>query len=163
MCAEGGFYMKVFTQNPNNVARYLLSKKRMSQKKLHKLLYFSFVLFLTENNNDENSIENVMFENTFQAWVHGPVLREIYPIYANYGYRELFVSENDTYLDDAVISSCDDILTMFGDLSANQLENMSHQDLAWRSKRLDLSPFEPSQEILILEEMFASGIERFYD
>lgn len=145
------------------IKRYLLSKKRMSQKKLHKLLYFSFVLFLTENNNDENSIENVMFENTFQAWVHGPVLREIYPIYANYGYRELFVSENDTYLDDAVISSCDDILTMFGDLSANQLENMSHQDLAWRSKRLDLSPFEPSQEILILEEMFASGIERFYD
>ncbi|MDE8240071.1 DUF4065 domain-containing protein [Erysipelothrix rhusiopathiae] len=155
--------MNIELKNPNNAARYLLSRKDMSQKKLHKMLYFSYLIYLTENNSDAQNINDVLFENTFQAWVHGPVLREIYPYYAGYSYNELSIANFNGEMTDKAKESLDYILDVYGDYSADQLEVLSHRDEAWRKKRIGLSAHELSKNLLANEDMYSSSLERFYE
>lgn len=155
--------MNLELKNANNAARYLLSQRNMSQKKLHKMLYFSYLVYLTDNNESANKIDDVLFKNTFQAWVHGPVLREVYPEYARFSYREMYIDRFDGEITEKAKEALDYILEVYGDLSANQLEVLSHQDDAWKNKRIGLSVFEPSKEYLSDYDMYGSSQSRFYE
>ena len=155
--------MNIEVVDANNVAKYFLNKMNMSQKKIHKLMYFAYSLYLVEYNNDEYSINNALFENHFEAWVHGPVHRQIYPIYASYSYKELYIDSINFTLPEKAQLVCDEILSMYGDLTANQLERMSHEDIAWIIPRSDLGAYDPCDKKLDDKLIFMSALERFYE
>lgn len=53
--------------NIEDIARWFLHQKEMTHKKLQKLLYFSYGIYLAENNESEE-VSDSMFENNFEAW-----------------------------------------------------------------------------------------------
>ncbi|MFV0467422.1 MAG: Panacea domain-containing protein [Dysgonomonas sp.] len=135
------------------VANYFLFKQPMSQKKLHKMLFFAYSWYLYEK-NDEDSFENKLFEpeessKGFQAWVHGPVYRELYPKYANNGFREIYqLNFDETLIDDADKKFFEEIFDVFGTESADELEKMSHTFVSWKKPREGLNEYEPCSEVM---------------
>ena len=89
------------------------------------------------------------FESEFQAWIHGPVNKEIYDLYKNtkYLYSEMLfediqdkaILEN---LDSDMKMHIDNILDSYARFSATQLEEMTHSELPWIEAR---KGFKPSQ------------------
>lgn len=60
----------------------------MTPKKLQKMLYYcySWHLALTAENGDVDEIlSSRLFDAKFEAWAHGPVIREIYLEYKKIG------------------------------------------------------------------------------
>ena len=74
-----------------NIVRWFLTSMPMTHKKLQKLLYFSYGIYLAQNNCNVNELNNQLFENKFEAWVHGPVDPDIYSMFKNNGINELFI------------------------------------------------------------------------
>ena len=75
----------------SKVANFYLSKQSMSPKKLQKILYYAYAWTLALLNDDEEHLNNRLFDSKFEAWVHGPVNREIYNRFnpAKYLYSEI--------------------------------------------------------------------------
>lgn len=67
--------------------KYLVDIKSVSEmtpKKLQKMLYYcySWHLALTAENEDtEEILSSRLFDATFEAWAHGPVIPEVYNAY----------------------------------------------------------------------------------
>lgn len=147
--------MNYVFNDPNTVARYILSRIPSSQKKLHKLLYYAFAWYLYFN-NEKDEIKNLLFKNSFQAWVHGPVLRDIYPFYSKYGYREMEITNFNEKIDQDVLNFLDNIIDIYGAFDANSLEEKTHSDIAWIRARGDLDSNEPCKEVLKLDDIYES-------
>lgn len=147
--------MNSVVENPNVIARYILSNISLSQKKLHKLLYFAYGWYLYLNNEKDN-IESELFPNTFEAWVHGPVLRSIYPIYSKFGYKEFELPNFTDALSEEIKSFINQILSVYGELDANTLEDRSHSDIAWIRARGDLLPNEACKTKLSITDIYES-------
>ena len=65
-----------------NVASFFLNKDpNMTHKKLQKLVYYAYVWYIVENNDDCFNISNKLFDDEIEAWVHGPVCRNLYDSY----------------------------------------------------------------------------------
>lgn len=147
--------MNYVFEDPNIVAKYILHKVSSSQKKLHKLLYYAFGWYLYIYNEEDN-INNLLFPNSFQAWVHGPVLRQIYPVYSKYGFKEMEVTNFNYEIDDEIKTFLDDVINAYGGFDANTLEERTHSDLAWIKARGDLEANEPCKVVLNLNDIYKS-------
>ena len=143
----------------NVIADYFICKAYdngayMTQKKLHKILFFAYAWYLYLN-NDENNICNVLFENSFQGWVHGPVLRNLYSRFADCGFNPLPIPNFDSKLiSKEDIDFLDAVYNAYIDLNADDLENLSHQTKSWIESRKNLSEHEVGKEILRNETIF---------
>ena len=70
--------MKNAVKDVYEIAKWFLHTEPMTHKKLQKLLYFSYGIYLAQNNENCNKLNNSLFKNKFEAWVHGPVDPKIY-------------------------------------------------------------------------------------
>lgn len=81
------------------------------------------------------------FEADFQAWIHGPVNKEIYQIYkdSKYLYSEMsledIIDSDYQNLDSAIKLHIDTVLDSYAKFSATQLEIMTHQEDPWLEAR----------------------------
>ncbi|RAX57409.1 hypothetical protein CCZ01_06110 [Helicobacter monodelphidis] len=75
------------------LAKYILNKsdKELSNLELQKTLYF------TELDYIENFNEHLIADD-FEAWQYGPVVREVYGEYRNYGANSIDKPEKETLL-----------------------------------------------------------------
>ena len=142
-----------------DVARYFLHKNEMSQKKLHKLLFYAYAWYLYENNDADNLEKRLFVSNNpihgFQAWVHGPVFRELYPVYADYGFRPIYNrNDNSDLFSEDDREFLDEIYEIYGKYSADQLENMSHTCSSWQKARVGLGPYDACSELLKDEDIY---------
>lgn len=141
----------------NEVSNWLLqnSKKEISPKKLQKLLYYAYgwgLVFLNESTSD---LKVKLFEADFQAWVHGPVIPEIYNKYRSYGYNPISIDAKETvHVSEDVEDLLNQILEVYGDYNGNELESMTHQELPWKNARAGLSAIQPSSNTISDEDMF---------
>src|SRR5690606_31825912 len=71
------------------VAKWFLSRKSMSPKKLQKMLYYAYVWVLTLLNESADDLNNRLFEEKFEAWVHGPVIYSVYDQYREWGFSDI--------------------------------------------------------------------------
>ena len=55
------------------IAKYFLTKKSLTPKKIQKLVYYAYSWFIALNNQSENQISNFLFNEEPEAWIHGPV------------------------------------------------------------------------------------------
>ena len=119
-----------------DVALWFLSKSDMTHKKLQKLCYYAQAWHCALFNSP-------MFNENFEAWVHGPVNRVLYSLYAHYGWRKISQqSFNEEQLPDDVLDILDAVYDTYGDFSGDQLEALTHSDLPWQKARGDLKPWE---------------------
>ena len=92
-----------------------------------------------------------MFNDDCEAWVHGPVYKDIYFKYRDYGYNPIkdekieFENINLTEGEEELLDS---IINNFGCYSAKTLEKMTHSERPWRLTRKNLRPEENSDKII---------------
>ncbi|MFW6270240.1 MAG: type II toxin-antitoxin system antitoxin SocA domain-containing protein, partial [Bacillota bacterium] len=137
---------KIRTENKiDSVIKYLLKELgEVTPLALQKLLYYSQGFYKT-------FYDEFLFADDCEAWVHGPVYKEIYFKYRDFGYnpiKDQKIKFEDIELTEAEEELLDSIIDNFGCYSAKTLEKMTHSERPWRFTRKDLKPEEKSTEII---------------
>lgn len=152
------------------VIRYIIDEIRVpdvTPKKLQKLLYYiqAWHLALTAEDKTTEEIQSaLMIPCVFEAWVHGPVIPEVYKHYKEYGAGVIVESGFDldysSHLSADEISTIDEVIEVYGNFNGNQLEMLTHNELPWIEARKDLSPLDSCNEPISEETMFSYYGER---
>ncbi len=127
------------------VAKYLneLNADRhgcdMDEMKMHKMMYFSQRESLMNTNNP-------LFEDLFEAWKFGPVLRSVRNEYKS---DHMFESVDDTLTEDEkrLVAS---VFERYDSFDAWDLSSLSHTEFSWKQAREGLAPNENGTQKLSL-------------
>lgn len=163
-----------------NVARYIIDKYqkekgyKISPLKLQKSLYLLFAMWggnarLINRDIDgkerveyEEKFDECLFEPSFEAWVRGPVDREVYNWFKNdsiEGKNNLEVEEANKDVKGTLISFIDSILEQTFEVNDFALVDLTHKDAAW------INNFYPEENyhdrIIPSEEIIKEYYQRF--
>ncbi|MBU3114629.1 Panacea domain-containing protein [Clostridium lacusfryxellense] len=133
-----GYTGEIDMININNIANYLLNKESMSNKKLQKICYYAYAWYLT-------MYDDYLFtDGGFEAWVHGPVNRELYDRFKGYGWQNIPKNENKENLSSEIEEFVGMIYDNFYMHTADELEAMTHAERPWIDARKGLGKNETS-------------------
>ena len=129
-----------------NVALYIINKvKEIDALSLQKILYYC-ELFSNKFLN-----KNILNINP-EAWIYGPVYKDIYDSFSYYKYNKIDYNElltNDKIdLDEKEKEYLDTIIKDFGYYSGSILREMTHLTDPWLNARQGLEPNEYSNRII---------------
>ncbi len=117
--------------NPNDVAKWFCSKNIIENQnsedgnmKLQKLLFFAQLIYMEKHNGE------TMFDERFNAFKNGMVLERIRKEYKN-NYKQFIVNVNDLTFDEEILESLKLTVNIFGDASAQELSELSHEFDGW--------------------------------
>lgn len=145
----------------DSVIRYLLLKcEDVTPLSLQKLLYYS---------QSFNKVFNgkFLFKDDCEAWVHGPVYRETYYKYREYGHNviDTVKLEKDNFsLSTEERELLDCVVKYFGCYSGKTLEQMTHSERPWSTTRKNLKPDEYSYDKIskdLIETYFREVKEKY--
>lgn len=136
------------------IVDWFLSKKAMSPKKLQKLLYYAQAWTVTLTSEKDDINKNRLFNEGFQAWVHGPVIPEVYHEYKHYGYKDINFDVNTPELDEDISDILEQVMEVYGGFTGNELENITHQEAPWINARKGFSPLEKCTKEISIDDMF---------
>lgn len=125
-----------------DIAKFFLSKNdhNMTHKKLQKLCYYAYAWYLVLRGER-------LFEERFQAWVHGPVSPLLYKKYKGHGWNPI-PPEDEPFLQSEVIEVLEEVYRTYGEFTGDDLESLTHSELPWIEARGDLPKYEPSNTYL---------------
>ena len=143
-----------------DVAGYLIHKaaaepepEYLTHLRLQKLLYYAQAWCLVTH-------DRPLFNAKVEAWRHGPVVREVYPSFADFGCNEIFpinhipvpaiLSEEDRLLVDSVWEN-------YKVYSPNKLRTMTHSEGPWLSAR-----GESGEDDKCDSEITCESLKRFF-
>lgn len=125
--------------NVRDIAKWFLSHGAMTHKKVQKLCYYAQAWYCALYDGTP------LFDDEIQAWVHGPVVSTLYPIYADYKWSEIpQVEFNESILDSKVLDVLEAVYNTYGDLTGDQLESLTHSEEPWIIARGECKPWETS-------------------
>lgn len=146
----------------DSVVKYLLSNLAdITPLALQKLIYYAQSFY-------KIFYGKYLFDANCEAWVHGPVYREIYHKYKEYGYdpiEDAHIKYKDIQLTESEKGILDSIIVNFGCYSGKILERMTHEEKPWRLTRKGLKPNEGSNRIIekeLIDDYFGE-IKTKYD
>ncbi len=124
--------------------KYILSRcDDITNLALQKSLYYVQGFYFAFHNA-------FLFEDDCEAWVHGPVYKEIYHHYAKYGFDsiggESGYDDYDFTADERVL--IDSVIRYFCCYSGKTLERFTHVETPWLKTRGDLPPNAPSDRTI---------------
>ncbi|MCC5639755.1 DUF4065 domain-containing protein [Nostoc sp. CHAB 5844] len=117
----------------------------ISNLKLQKLVYYAQAWYLA-------LYETPLFEEDFQAWVHGPVIPNLYQHYKTFGWQPI-LKDVDPQLPRDVVEFLDKVAEEYFACDAYELEQMTHVEDPWNLARGYLPPDAPSNEVIKKEWM----------
>lgn len=139
-----------------DIANYFLSKESMSHKKLQKLVYYAYSWILALLNESGNDLQFHLFNNRIEAWVHGPVIPDLYQEYKKYGWQD--IPKKEVYNGPAFSTDVEDVLTqvwdVYGNLKANELEMLSHRETPWINARKGVAAYESTSNEILDSDIF---------
>lgn len=144
----------------DTVIQYLLCRcGDITPLALQKALYYIQGFFFA-------FYKNFLFAEDCQAWVHGPVYRDIYFRYKNYRFDP--IKKTDDF-DASVFTSeekaiCDSVINNICCYSGKILESFTHNESPWLTARGDLPFYEPSDRIIeksLIGEYFSTVKEKY--
>ena len=117
--------------NPDDVAKWFCNQgiiekpnSKEGNMKVQKLLFFAQLIYMAKNNGE------TMFNNEFSAFENGVVLEKVMKEYHN-DYKKYFDSNKEIPND--IINVLTLTTEIFGDSSAQELSELSHQFDAWKN------------------------------
>src|SRR6056297_1400610 len=129
----------------DSVIKYLLKNLgEVTPLALQKLLYYSQGFYKT-------FYDEFFFAEDCEAWLHGPVYKDIYFKYRDYGYNPIedkSIELENISLTETEEELLDSIIDNFGCYSAKTLERMTHSERPWRYTRKNLKPKEKCDQII---------------
>lgn len=101
----------------------------ISNLKLQKLCYYAAGLISAVRPEDAKQL----FDESIQAWQHGPVIPSQYRRFSEYGAGDIPPAENFNYshLDECDLDLLNDVYEYYGQYSAWKLRNMTHEESPW--------------------------------
>ncbi len=135
------------------VADYLLVECRkrgevLTNLKLQKLMYYAQAWFLAEKGCS-------LFNEDFQAWVHGPVLPSQYHRFSSNEWRPIMDTLTEPSLDTEIVKHLNSIIDIFGSETGVALELMTHREAPWIEARGGIPEDARSEAIISKESMQA--------
>lgn len=155
---------KAPTTNIQDVVDYIIGQfadedGSLSILKLQKLLYYVQAWHLAFGLGP-------LFAGRFQAWVHGPVNRQVYDrfkdthsLFATVSRESIRQGFDANAMPPKARNHIDEILEAYGPFSGVQLENMTHEETPWLETRGNLKSFERCEDELnekTMQEFFAN-------
>lgn len=139
---RGEYMVSVF-----DVAKWFLSKQSMTHKKVQKLCYYSQAWHCALYGTP-------LFADEIQAWVHGPVVPALYPIYADYKWLDIPQEDyNGGKLEEKTINILEAVYTTYAEFSGDQLESLTHTEDPWIIARGNMKPWENCSNAISPESM----------
>lgn len=138
----------------NQIADWFLSSidrtagDSITHLKLQKLVYYAQAWSLALFNKP-------LFDEDFQAWVHGPVAYTIYNRFQSAGWEALPPPDMVPDIDKSTQEILNDVLEVYGQHTARYLENLTHHEKPWQNARGNLPADERSTAILSKQSMTA--------
>ena len=112
----------------------------LSHLKLQKLLYYVQAWHLA-------IFAGALFDGRFQAWIHGPVNRDVYDrfrdtksLYASIAIGDVRPQFRTDNLQRDAIQHIDEVLEAYAGFSGSELEDMTHREDPWIVARRGVSP-----------------------
>ncbi len=132
--------------NAEIIADYILCHFRdrgdpISQLRLQKLVFYIQAWHLA-------LYEEPLFEDHFEAWIHGPVVRGLYMKFKDFSWKPITDISECPSLPREVEEHIQEVLKVYGDFTAEDLEYMVHRERPWILARGDLHPLEPSTTLI---------------
>ena len=128
--------------NVKDVAAYILTKRgSMSAMKLEKLVYYSQAWHLVWE-------DKPLFDSRIEAWANGPVVPDLYKLHrGQFTVAASNIDGDRASLAPEEVSSIDAVLDFYGDMSAHELSNLTHQEDPWVCARQSagLAPMQRGQ------------------
>lgn len=115
---------------------------------LQKLLYYVQAVYMI--NNDDRAL----FMEDCQAWVHGPVYREVYDLFSTFKYspiddfRFAVMRDKANELKENEKASINLVTSTFGIYGGKTLEWITHREDPWKNARRGYADDEPSKVII---------------
>lgn len=137
----------------NDVCDYIVVKltedrSGLNVLKLHKLLYYVQAWSLAFDTGRQ-------FDGEFQAWVHGPVSRNIYDrfvsnkgMYSQVSMQDVREGFDPLSIPDDDRAHIDAVLEVYGGLTGDQLEEMTHREDPWIQARSGVPAASRSENII---------------
>jgi uncharacterized phage-associated protein len=113
----------------------------ISNLKLQKLVYYSQAWHLALHGEP-------LFEEDFEAWIHGPVLPNLYHTYKHFGWKPI-QEDVQVNLPLAILDYLNEVADEYFVCDAYELEQMTHLEAPWQKARVGLSSDEPSTAIIL--------------
>ena len=140
----------------DNIADLFLSKESISPKKLQKLVYYSYAWSIALLNDSPENIQFKLFESDVEAWVHGPVVPELYRKYKDFGWQEIpqVKDFDESIFASEILDILQQVWDVYGGFTGNQLEAISHKEMPWIEARKGIPVCMASSEIISDKNMF---------
>ncbi|MEE1280966.1 MAG: DUF4065 domain-containing protein [Acutalibacteraceae bacterium] len=131
-----------------DIAQWFLSQDDMTHKKLQKLCYYAQAWHCALYDGKPFIKEN------FEAWVHGPVCRELYARYAGYGWLDIpRASNNDEVFTGDELDILNAVYGLYKKFDGDQLEALTHREAPWKNQRVGLQPYQSSTNVISIADM----------
>lgn len=143
------------------IANWFSSKEyAMSSKKLQKLCWYAYSWYIALNSDPEDfKIEKLINVSGAEAWVHGPVFRDLYADFRYNNYYKTKTSNIDN-MDEETLNFLERIWNVYGSFSGEQLEEMTHNEAPWLRARGNLEKFESSTNLIDDKDIFEEYLNR---
>jgi uncharacterized phage-associated protein len=117
----------------------------ISNLKLQKLVYYAQAWYLALH-------DRPLFDEDFEAWIHGPVIPVLYQKYKKFSWHPIDEDANPN-LPQYVKDFLDEVAEEYFACDAYELEQMTHIEAPWNQARGNLPPDAPSNEVIRKEWM----------
>lgn len=135
----------------SEVAKYIVHffqecEDPVTNLKLQKLLYYVQGWHLGLFNTPA-------FADDFQAWVHGPVVPEVFHQYKENRWNPITIEVAKPDLPADLVQHIDEVLEVYGGDTGWALELRTHREKPWLAARTGIAADQPSQAIITKESM----------
>ena len=142
-----------------DVANYFLnladngeeSGELLSNLKTQKLVYYAQGFSLA-------ILDEPLFEDSIEAWTHGPVVPNLYQEFKGYGSGPIPAPEDfdaSEHFSGEQIELLNEVMDVYGQFSAWKLRNLTHEESPWKNNAATASRITEEE----LKEFFSNLID----
>jgi uncharacterized phage-associated protein len=117
----------------------------VSNLKLQKLLYYSQAWHLA-------LFKQPFFNDEIEAWVHGPVVPEVFKAYRDNKWARIPMVEGFV-IPEGVRGHLEEVWRVYGNLDAYDLERLTHSEEPWLRARGGIAPDVSSHAVIMKDWM----------
>ena len=118
----------------------------ISNLKLQKLVYYAQAWYLA-------IYDQPLFDEDFEAWIHGPVIPELYREYSGFKWKPILKEVSQPCFSEEIQKFLDELTDVYFSFDGYKLEQMTHSEKPWLEARGNLPIDAPSNEIISKESM----------
>ena len=122
-------------------------QESLSPMKLQKLCYYAQGLYMAVYDG------SVLFEEDFEAWTYGPVIRNLYNEYKHYTWKNIQDETNFPETEEDKSEIIKMIVEAYGRYDGASLATMTHREEPWSNARKGLAATAGSSEIISKESI----------